>query len=361
MKEQDEKGLKIFDLIKKVYQEYEYPNGDEPQELVVPSKEWDAISATLSKEICDRIAITRNDPSKWQVTDRLEIEESVWIVWGDALLCLEQLIEISIQIFTISTEQHCQNDKVKNDNKFYALAALLARSCLVSNEIFTLLSAGYADGAMARWRTLYEMATTASFLFENDEELASRYLIHNHVSSYRHLKLVNRYILGADNEIIERELLPYFRVKIQELVSQYGKSFCERPYGWAENVIPNATFRKIETYVELEEMRPLYNWSNSKIHAGHVSDYADLGLLERDSGSFLLGPSVVGLACPASLTAHNLSQISCLLLLNNPSVENLLCMSAIQNIKEDIALKFDEIQEDIENSGGFMIETKTNG
>ncbi len=60
-----------------------------------------------------------------------------------------------------------------------------ARSCQITAEILTLLEGGFADGAMARWRTLHEIAVTVSFIAEHGEELAERYVLHQAVESKR--------------------------------------------------------------------------------------------------------------------------------------------------------------------------------
>ena len=41
------------------------------------------------------------------------------------------------------------------------LVRLHARACQVADEVLTLIAAGFAEGAIARWRTLHEIAITA--------------------------------------------------------------------------------------------------------------------------------------------------------------------------------------------------------
>lgn len=55
-------------------------------------------------------------------------------------------------------------EKAEGDYLFDALRRLHARGCKVGMEILTLLEAGYADGAFARWRSLHETAATAYFI-----------------------------------------------------------------------------------------------------------------------------------------------------------------------------------------------------
>jgi hypothetical protein len=50
--------------------------------------------------------------------------------------------------------------------EYSALVRLHARACQIAQEILTLVRAGYADGAMARWRALFEIGTVANSRFE---------------------------------------------------------------------------------------------------------------------------------------------------------------------------------------------------
>jgi hypothetical protein len=57
---------------------------------------------------------------------------------------------------------------------FEAVCGLHARAVLVAREILCLLEGGFADGALARWRSLHEIAVVSAFLSERDNELAER-------------------------------------------------------------------------------------------------------------------------------------------------------------------------------------------
>lgn len=69
--------------------------------------------------------------------------------------------------------------------KLDVLTRLHARACQIAQEVIVLLSAGLADGAMARWRTLHEVATAALLISENGEALAERYARHDVIESRR--------------------------------------------------------------------------------------------------------------------------------------------------------------------------------
>lgn len=73
-------------------------------------------------------------------------------------------------------------DSIKHTDSFEhdayllkSLRQLYVRSCQVYYEIFVLVSYGLADGAWARWRTLYELSVVATFISENGEDAARAY------------------------------------------------------------------------------------------------------------------------------------------------------------------------------------------
>jgi Family of unknown function (DUF5677) len=65
------------------------------------------------------------------------------------------------------------------------LTRLHARSCQLAEEVIVLLETGFANGAMARWRTMHEIAMTAAFISEHGNACAERYTDHRIVESYK--------------------------------------------------------------------------------------------------------------------------------------------------------------------------------
>ena len=56
-------------------------------------------------------------------------------------------------------------------DKVRVLLIRLVRACQVTDEIICLLENGFADGAMARWRTLHEIAVVAVVISQHGENL----------------------------------------------------------------------------------------------------------------------------------------------------------------------------------------------
>ena len=70
------------------------------------------------------------------------------------------------------------SDKTRNalKNRYYVLRKLHGRACQQFYEILWLLRGGFADGAYARWRSLFELSVIAEFISQNDEQVAKAFV-----------------------------------------------------------------------------------------------------------------------------------------------------------------------------------------
>jgi len=59
---------------------------------------------------------------------------------------------------------------------FVALKGIHSRACQQYDEILCLITNGFADGALARWRSLYELSIIAYFIAEKGEEVAESFI-----------------------------------------------------------------------------------------------------------------------------------------------------------------------------------------
>ena len=70
------------------------------------------------------------------------------------------------------------SDRTRNalKNRYYVLRKLHGRACQQFYEILWLLRGGFADGAYARWRSLFELSVIAEFISQNDEQVAKAFV-----------------------------------------------------------------------------------------------------------------------------------------------------------------------------------------
>lgn len=100
-------------------------------------------------------------------------------LWGKALVSFKSLYIICLEAaerYGEYLEKTNREDKETNKFLYYVLRALHGRACQQFLEIYCLISNGFADGAYARWRSLYELVVIATFISENGEDVAIAYM-----------------------------------------------------------------------------------------------------------------------------------------------------------------------------------------
>ncbi len=125
----------------------------------------------------------------WETKEHRGFQERLETRWGEPLNSLRMMLAISRELGGEVYQRNKRSKAKRNWHKLYVLSQLHVRACQVTAEILSLLENGYADGAMARWRTLYEIGVVATLIGDHDDELAERYLAHEFVEAGNSLKL----------------------------------------------------------------------------------------------------------------------------------------------------------------------------
>ncbi len=86
-------------------------------------------------------------------------------------------------------------------------------------------------------------------------------------------------------------------------------------------------------------MRAHYQMGNDNVHAGIKSMFVRLGLLEDYTG-LLAGRSNAGLTDPGQNAAHTLTQISILVCLSEPAVDDLVVADMMRMLRDEIPRSF---------------------
>jgi len=113
-----------------------------------------------------------NDYQEYEQFQISVFKENLAVRWGASLDGLRLLLDMSREFGEINFKNLRRSKSAKNRNLKTAVARLHLRSCQVAFEIITLLENGLADGAMARWRTLYEICVVATLIDDGGDELA---------------------------------------------------------------------------------------------------------------------------------------------------------------------------------------------
>ena len=155
-------------------------------------------------------------------------------------------------------------DNPKNAVKLDMITGLHEKGCTTATGILALLRVGLADGAISRWRSLYEIEVIAGFIASQGPSTAERYRDHAAIKNWEAISSVSAF------EPIDTTTLAAFERKRDEVVQKYGTKF-KREYGWAADVVgltkrngPNRG--DLEKAIGKEKWGPLYKAASYQVH-----------------------------------------------------------------------------------------------
>jgi hypothetical protein len=259
--------------------------------------------------------------------------------WGKPLGELRMLLTIAREWCGEAHRESANAESMDKSSLRRLMVRFLVRSCQVTDEIICLLENGFADGAMARWRTLHEIGVVAAVISKYGEDCAERYYAHQAIESKR---AMTKY-LACYKYLGYRPLGIRTMKKIEKryasAISKYGKSF-KSDFGWAAHHFKNQapTFADLEAGAGYAHMRAHYQMGNDNVHAGIKSMYSRLGLL-TDYDSLLAGRSNAGLTDPGQNTAHTLTQIAALVCIS-PKLDDLVTAKIMEKLRDGIPQAF---------------------
>jgi hypothetical protein len=187
--------------------------------------------------------------------------------WGEPLELLERLIIWSIECGRALNQEHGFQARRNENYEFQAHIHLHSRSVQVALEIHHLLEGGFADGAFARWRSLYELSITSSFISNHSELTAERFLRYHNIWKYYFAKTYQQHQDDLNVEPLEPETLDELEEIKDKLVDQFGESIDDNGYGsgWAASISYGLT---INHFTRISYPRSL---AVHKIHLWEVS------------------------------------------------------------------------------------------
>jgi hypothetical protein len=289
-------------------------------------------------------------PAEKRREDRLRkgFEKRLEKRWHAGLESLGMFLEIAREFGEAASKTIGQNPGFAQSAQLDLLTRLHARACQVADEILCLLSSGFADGAMARWRTLHEIAVVALFLKDGGDNLAVRYRDHDAVESFAATKdyMACSERLGYE-PISEAEFRAAESAR-DEAVRRHGDPFKHR-YGWAAQALDkkDPTFSDIEKAVGIDHLRAHYRMASHNVHSNPKGVFFKLGLVsEKDT--LLAGPSNAGLADPGHAAAISLLQSSVALGLLDLNLDSLVALRILSRLADEVGDGFIEVHQELE-------------
>ena len=116
------------------------------------------ITNTTAKAIVSDLKKRWPEQRRYEETKELAFRQRLRVRWEKPLDLLKIIISVAIEVGDTQRKNQRRSRSRKNLYTRAVLTLLHARSCQVTREIVALIEAGYADGAMARWRTLHEIS-----------------------------------------------------------------------------------------------------------------------------------------------------------------------------------------------------------
>ncbi len=272
---------------------------------------------------------------KWQTETDAGFRERLEDRWGEAFTYLRMMLTISREIAGEVHRKQAKRRSKKNQHKREVMQRLHGRGCQIVAEILTLMQNGFADGAMARWRTLHEITVVAALIADHDDDLARRYLDHEAVESKRALDLHRKHEIELGLLPFEASEIAEIEGRFEDMRQRYGKLFLE-PYGWAAHHVgcDGKQFRHLEDAADKAANRPYYKMASYNVHAGTKGITFRLGLLGREG--FLSGASNAGFLEPTQHTAFSLTHLTGLLLSEKLGFDEQIQMQIILDLRDKI-------------------------
>jgi hypothetical protein len=260
--------------------------------------------------------------------------------WRQGFDLLERLIVISQETGGAINDALRAKAAEENDALFEAVITSHARAVQVSREILTLMLAGFPDGAMGRWRTLHEIAVVSMFLSHAGRQTAERFILHNHVTSYKRAKNYMEHHERANLEPIEPEVMAQLKVAHDEVLLLDKR--LQSDYGWAAEPLgkERPTFADLEAATDLDHWRPRYKWATINTHGAYRTMGTTLAACESEQPALLVGESNSGMTDPAHMTAISLNLATMPAIMLEPNLDRLAAATIMDRLSEEIGDTF---------------------
>ena len=267
-------------------------------------------------------------------------EGRLYEAWRDPLDLLEMMVVCCIEGAEAVGDAWPWGKFPDQDIVYDVVRRLQAQGCLVATEVIALLKAGFASGAHARWRSLHELAVTASFIQEHGKDTAERFLAHEHVEAFKAATLYQTHCRRLRQRRYTRKEMDGFQAHRDAAIAKYGPEFKDR-YGWAAPALGRRCdqFEPLEKAVKLDHLRPYYRMASYPVHATAKTIHFSLALGNcRDA--LLVGGSDSGLSDPGHCTAISLGLTTLTLLMLWPTTDSILLMRILQLLVHEIGVAF---------------------
>lgn len=256
----------------------------------------------------------------------VERAETVQRLWGETIKELDFLRSLVVEWGYTASEQ--RQGAYARPTTAFALNRLFSRAFEIVGEILVLIRSGYADGALARWRSLHEICVIAMFLGKLSDKCAEMYLAHHCIEEFRLLQVDKSSGTAKSSSKHSDRYLRDLKARRDALVAKYGASYAN-DNGWAAVELGRArvTFKDLETHVGLDILRRGYQRANSTVHGGALATLTRVSLNTAPIDDTHIPPAH-GCQTAAAYAASSLSMLVAELCIDTQSPD-LVAMSMV--------------------------------
>ncbi len=282
-----------------------------------------------------------------------EFEQRLYDRWKKALdlyVAIDLLTRESGEVFVKQHQAQAVKDK---DLVFGVLMRIHLKACQTATAVGVLLKSGFARDALARQRTLHELACTASFIRKHGQETAERFWLHNTIESYKGALQYKQYYERLGYAPQDPAKLDQLRLQRDALIARFGTVFNEQ-YGWAAMALGKrrgVTFADIEEDVHLDHQRPYYRMASHGVHANPKGLIFDIGHPALDIPGYkktvFAGASNAGLADPGQAALISLNQCTATFLTHKNDLDTLMKLQVLDSFVREACQAFIEIHRDL--------------
>ena len=330
----------LFDEMARIILERAQPDASEETLSQVVQAATEAAAPIITDELARLTPSMVIDHEAIRVAFEIRLRDP----WGAAFDAFEALRVASVESGERYIDRVADEASADGDQVFPVLVRLHARACEGASEIATLLRSGHASGAHARWRTLHEIAVVMSFIADQGDEAARRYMEHRAISSWHDAQDYQVFAARLGEEPFTAEEMDEMAHERAALLARHGPSF-DKPWGWASAALRPAppTFRSLETAVDLAHWRPYYAMASHGVHGGPRALYFRLGVPDALE-TLIAGPSNLGLGDPGIDASLSLGVIDAVLLTHRADLEGLTTAKVIHALVDRAVAAFSEAE-----------------
>jgi Family of unknown function (DUF5677) len=271
-------------------------------------------------------------------------EQRLQARWEKALDLFDSTVILTREAGERFSKKHREQVMRDKDTLIEALVRIHIRACQTAAAISILLKSGFARDALARQRTLHELAVVAFLLQKHGASLAERFLLHEIAETCTAAEKYEEVHARHGGDPPDPAKLTQLRARRDQLCQRFGKAF-KNNYGWAADVIgkEKPTFEDLEKAAHLDHLRPYYRMAGYGVHATSKGMVFDIGSINIDSNEprgLLAGASNAGLADPGHDTLLSLYQCTVALLTSRSDIETLASLHTLKSFVDEAGQAF---------------------